>query len=50
MDVGIHQRKIVDLIDLDVMLKNWGYSPRIGTVTTETPTSLQIGFQLRRKI
>ena len=31
MDVGIHQRNIVDLIDLDVMLKNWGYSPRIGT-------------------
>ena len=49
MDVGIHQRKIVDLIDLDVMLKNWGFAPRIGTVTTETPTSLQIGASIEKK-
>ena len=49
MDVGIHQRNIVDLIDVDVMLKNWGYSPRIGTVSTEVPTSLQIGASIERK-
>ena len=49
MDVGIHQRNIVDLIDVDVMLKNWGYSPRIGNVSTEVPTSLQIGASIERK-
>ena len=47
--MGIHQRNIVDLIDVDVMLKNWGYSPRIGTVSTEVPTSLQIGASIERK-
>tara|TARA_R100000908_G_scaffold55650_2_gene30961 strand:+ start:2797 stop:3687 length:891 start_codon:yes stop_codon:yes gene_type:complete len=49
MDVGIHQRNIVDLIDLDVMLKNWGYAPKIGSVMTESPTSVQIGTSIERK-
>tara|TARA_B100001769_G_C22109716_1_gene600055 strand:+ start:2791 stop:3687 length:897 start_codon:yes stop_codon:yes gene_type:complete len=49
MDVGIHQRNIVDLLDLDIMLKNWGFAPRIGTVTTESPTSVQIGASIKKK-
>ena len=49
MDVGIHQRNIVDLLDLDIMLKNWGFAPRIGTVITESPTSVQIGASIKKK-
>ena len=49
MDVGINKRNIVYLFDLDIMLKNWGFAPRIGTVITESPTSVQIGASIKKK-
>ena len=48
LDVAIHQKNILDLVDLDLMLKNWGYAPKIGTVSTEIPTNISLGTTIEK--
>ena len=48
LDVALHQKNILDLFDLDVMLKNWGYAPRIGSVSTEIPTNISVGTTIEK--
>ena len=50
LDVALHQKNILDLFDLDVMLKNWGYAPRIGSVSTEIPTNISVGTTIGKII
>ena len=45
-DVGLHFRKVYDLVNLNFMLKNWGYSANIGGKGTENPTSLNFGLHM----
>ena len=48
LDVALHQRNILDLVDVDLMLKNWGVPPKIGSVTTEIPTNISLGTTIEK--
>mgnify|MGYP004373822667 FL=1 len=48
LDVAIHQKNILDLVDLDLMLKNWGVAPKIGNVSTEIPTNISLGTTIEK--
>ena len=36
------------MFDVDLMLKNWGVPPKIGSVTTEIPTNISLGTTIEK--
>ena len=45
-DAGIHVKQLWNIVDLDVMIKNWGFAPKLNNYITELPTSLNTGFSV----
>ena len=46
VDTGLHFKKLYNLVNLNLMLQNWGYAARIGNVDTNNPSSLNIGLHI----
>jgi len=45
-DVGIHVKQLGNIVDLDFMVQNWGFAPKLNNYITELPTSLNTGFSV----
>ena len=45
-DAGIYIKQLGNVVDLDVMIQNWGFPPKFNNYQTKLPTSLNAGFSV----